>query len=346
MKKLILILAIFVSGRYIYSQKTYPTITFQDKNGSAWTFCQDFHPYKNIIALGLDDKRIMLYDIDKKLSLRSLHCKGAISDLKFSPEGNYLAAVDFSGYFYLWETQSWTLKIISTKLSECLNTVCIDNVEQYAYCGSGNGAIFKIDINTHKQRKYIVIQSAITKITLSSPTIYIGTDEGNLYQFNQKTGIARSIEKYDDGAAVIAMKSNGKYLYWAKQNGTIKKLDKLSKESLPLQEIKTEALNGFDVISELIATGDKEGRVCIQCRNSKKKLFSEKFLTLISSLCFSKDQHYLSITFADGQFIVLNLMKISYLQPYLPMNFTINQSTRRLSTKNINFQKDKKQIKL
>jgi WD40 repeat protein len=63
-----------------------------------------FHPQKNIVAIGLQDQTILLWDIEKQQELATLSGHtGAITRLAFSPDGTLLVSGGLDSVLVLWQ---------------------------------------------------------------------------------------------------------------------------------------------------------------------------------------------------------------------------------------------------
>jgi len=324
MKRLILIFGLFL---FIHSAFPQRTSTLLFKNDNKWVFSQDFHPYKNLLASFYEDRKIEIFDTKTKIHKKTLYTQATGYTVKFSPLGSYLVASDSEKALYIWNTNN---NFENKKIIEFDNPISdfvIDRNENFIYSVSQNGNLYSTDLSNFETENKALIEENVSKIDIYENKIFISTRSGNIYYYNPLQNYCVSIMKYNDSSEIIAFKVYDKYIYWAKQNGIIDRFDLISEEFLQVTKMITKALNAFCLLSQLYITGNSEGELIFCNRFSNEILYTLKFNCLINSIAVSKDDLSLSVSLADGSLNVVDLRKITKIQSYLPLVFSIKNST-------------------
>lgn len=85
-----------------------PRLTLPAAGGPIWAI--HFSPTENILAIGMDDGRVRLWDADKKRLLKDFQAhKGPVWTLRFCTGGTHLATASDDGIFKVWSTTNYEL---------------------------------------------------------------------------------------------------------------------------------------------------------------------------------------------------------------------------------------------
>lgn len=85
-----------------------PRLTLPAEGGPIWAV--HFSPTENVLAVGMDDGRVKLWDADKKRLLKDFQAhKGPVWTLRFCSGGTHLATASDDGIFKVWSTENYEL---------------------------------------------------------------------------------------------------------------------------------------------------------------------------------------------------------------------------------------------
>lgn len=270
-----------------------------------------FHPFSSLLAIGTTNSHIVVFDVDKKSKVADLYGNNAIFDVKFSPNGDYLAVADASGIIRLWRTGIWRLEA-QFKFNNAIVSLAFDTRYEILYAGDSKGNIFVIRYEQGEYKSFMLDDKSLTEIYFCDniKQLVVGTEVGDVFFFNPKTKISEPF-LISDNSPIISISSYQEeiFIYFVSRNGRIRVFDKKTFELSNYITSAAVLINTAksSVLTDFIVLGTESGNLLVYNLYKKRKVKEINYNYSIKTVTISNDMKYLVLAFLGGKIEILDL---------------------------------------
>jgi DNA-binding beta-propeller fold protein YncE len=180
------------------------------------------HPQKPIFTFSKGNE-VVLYEKNEQRSLANLG--GYVTDMAFSPDGNYLAVAGFDKSVFLFDVPEGKLNR-TIVIGETSTAVCFDTASEYLFVGTQSGKFIRKNVKglVSADKEFKLYANPISSIAVNqkSTIVAMGFMNGVVAIVNTATGEkllqakvpgeVRALQFLPDGNLLRAIDSNGELL--------------------------------------------------------------------------------------------------------------------------------------
>ncbi|KAJ6020943.1 hypothetical protein N7540_006447 [Penicillium herquei] len=206
---------------------------------SQWAYSVAFSPDGQIIASGLEDKTIKLWETRTGQELQTLHGHSdCVQSVAFSPDGQLVASGSSDGSIKLWDSKTGQELRTLQGHSEWVQSVAFSPDSQIVVSGSSHRTIKFWDTKTG-QELHTICHSDTVQLVVFSPDgqiIASGSDDNTIKLWGIKTGQELQTLCHSDTVQSVAFSPDGQIIASGSHDGSIKLWDtKIGKELRTIQ---------------------------------------------------------------------------------------------------------------
>lgn len=184
------------------------------------------HPNNQVFVVGTPYGSLKICELASGRIVKELALNGSeITDVKFSPKGNFLMASWGDGRVAIWKTDDYKLYITLKSPHNVISTIQFSPNEKWLLSGGLGGTLLLWDVKTQRPKKTLLRKGAAIYSTAFSPNgkyIVSGGEDGLVKLFKTVNGqYINAFEEHQDGILNVDFNQDNKTIVSGDRSGRI-----------------------------------------------------------------------------------------------------------------------------